>query len=281
MNNAIKHTTTPTILSIAGSDPTGGAGIQADLKAIHATGGYGLSVISAITAQNTQGVSEVMPTSTSLFDAQLNTLLQDIKIDALKIGMLCTREQVELTAHYIKHYAIPNVVLDTPLISSSGYPLQSPPVTELLVKLLLPLAKLITPNWPETALLLGKHVGQKPLTAQLQEYADLGTQNLLIKGGHQDTGMQVIDTLYQFNAGHLCHSESYYQKRIDTQHTHGTGCSLASAIASYLAQGNPLNLAIKKANQTMQAWLAGQQQVQFRFHTTANKRRLPLNHLAK
>ncbi|MFO4659856.1 bifunctional hydroxymethylpyrimidine kinase/phosphomethylpyrimidine kinase [Vibrio cholerae] len=237
---------TPIVLTIAGSDSGGGAGIQADIKAISATGGYACSVITAITAQNTQGVSAVFPLPLAVVEQQLDAVFSDIPVLAVKIGMLADAQIIALVAKKLRQYQPKWIVLDPVMISTSGHHLLAAEAVETLIRELLPLANLITPNLPEAAVLVGMTQQEWQQNSQqgIAALRQLDTQAVLLKGGHNHQQMDSddllieVDNIYHFRA-----------PRIATKNTHGTGCSLSSAIASYLAQGHALKEAVEKAKQ--------------------------------
>ncbi|ELJ8579964.1 bifunctional hydroxymethylpyrimidine kinase/phosphomethylpyrimidine kinase [Vibrio cholerae] len=237
---------TPIVLTIAGSDSGGGAGIQADIKAISATGGYACSVITAITAQNTQGVSAVFPLPLAVVEQQLDAVFSDIPVLAVKIGMLADAPIIALVAKKLRQYQPKWIVLDPVMISTSGHHLLAAEAVETLIRELLPLANLITPNLPEAAVLVGMTQQEWQQNSQqgIAALRQLDTQAVLLKGGHNHQQMDSddllieVDNIYHFRA-----------PRIATKNTHGTGCSLSSAIASYLAQGHALEEAVEKAKQ--------------------------------
>ncbi|EKF9122239.1 bifunctional hydroxymethylpyrimidine kinase/phosphomethylpyrimidine kinase [Vibrio cholerae] len=237
---------TPIVLTIAGSDSGGGAGIQADIKAISATGGYACSVITAITAQNTQGVSAVFPLPLAVVEQQLDAVFSDIPVLAVKIGMLADAPIIALVAKKLRQYQPKWIVLDPVMISTSGHHLLAAEAVETLKRELLPLANLITPNLPEAAVLVGmtQQEWQQNPQQGIAALRQLDTQAVLLKGGHNHQQMDSddllieVDNIYHFRA-----------PRIATKNTHGTGCSLSSAIASYLAQGHALKEAVEKAKQ--------------------------------
>lgn len=232
------------VLTIAGSDSGGGAGIQADLKAIAANGCYGTTVITALTAQNTLGVSAIHPVPLDFVQAQLDAVLGDIGADAVKIGMLYSAELIALVAESLGKYQIPIVVLDPVMVATSGDRLLKDQAVAALKELLLPRASLVTPNLPEASVLLGSKIED---LCQIQEAARelirLGPANALVKGGHGGGG-QSDDQLYLGAEERLV---SFPQKRIDTENTHGTGCTLSSAIAAQLALGHPVTEAVSRA----------------------------------
>lgn len=229
-------------LTIAGSDPSGGAGIQADLKTFSALGAYGMSVITALTAQSTQGVDAVLAISPEFVDAQFNALYQDIKIDSVKIGMLMNKEIVTSVYHLIKNNPIAYIVLDTVMIAKGGHPLLKSDAVIAIREQLLPLATVITPNLPEAAALLdcGEAKTEDEMLKQGQDLLKLGCKAILMKGGHL-TSQESPD--YLITSDRIIRMTS---PRILTKNTHGTGCTLSAAMAALLPQ-NSLEEAIKQA----------------------------------
>jgi hydroxymethylpyrimidine/phosphomethylpyrimidine kinase len=233
-------------LTIAGSDSGGGAGIQADLKTFSALGVYGASVITAVTAQNTREVTAVEEVSLALVRAQLDAVLADLDIAAIKVGMLFSPGIVAAVAARLRDVRAP-VVLDPVMVAKSGDPLLQPAAVAALVRDLLPLAALLTPNLPEAARLLGEPVAGsvEEMAAQGGRLRALGPRAVLMKGGHRP-GAILTDVLVT-DAGAL----RLEAPRIATPNTHGTGCSLSSAIAAGLANGLALETAVREAH----AWL--------------------------
>lgn len=235
----------PIVLSIAGTDPTAGAGIQADIKAISATGGYAATAITALVAQNTQGVIAIEAIDDLFFQTQLDAIGNDLCIKAIKIGMLHDENKMSIVADFID--SIPGcwVVLDPVMVAKDGSCLMPATKVTHLIEKLLPKCHLVTPNLHEAEQLI-----QQPLKTPedmanaAQSLGSRLSMNVLIKGGHLDHQSQASDVLYQFETGD---SQWFHQPRIDSRHTHGTGCSLSAAIASYLAQGEPLTQAIQLA----------------------------------
>ncbi len=229
------------ILTIAGSDSGGGAGIQADLKAITLLDGYGMSVVTALTAQNTLGVQAIQEISASFVAKQIDSVLSDIGADAIKTGMLPNREIIEVVAKKIKQYGIETVVVDPVMVSKNGVPLIRKDAQEALIRRLIPLSLMVTPNLYEASILTGLKVnsidGMRKAAVRLWE---LGAKNVLIKGGHL-RGM-AIDILFDGN-----NYAEISAPRIKTKNTHGTGCTLASAIATLLAKGESIPEAVRKA----------------------------------
>lgn len=229
------------ILTIAGSDSSGGAGIQADIKTISALGGYAMSVICSITAQNTQTVTAVSDIPPAIVGAQIDAVFEDIRVDAVKIGMVSNADIVHVIADRLKTYQPKITVLDPVMISTSGCTLLQPDAQQALIQELIPLATVITPNIPEAEVISGLEINNEDdIEHALYKIQELGCENILIKGGHSSG--EPIDTL-------LCGDDMYKfaAKRVDTKNTHGTGCTLSSAIATCLAQTHDLNLAVAKA----------------------------------
>ncbi len=231
------------VLSIAGSDSGGGAGIQADLKTFAALGCYGMTAITAITAQNTQGVRAIHGIPPDMLRAQIDAVVEDIGVDAVKIGMLHSPEVVQIVADAIRRHRLPHVVLDPVMVATSGDRLTTSETVQVLVRELFPLAEVITPNLDEAALLLGCSVaGLQGLDAAAQALLGMGAPAALLKGGHLP-GDDVVDVLAQ--AGGRIHRLA--SQRIATPNGHGTGCTLSSAMAAHLALGLPLVQAVEAA----------------------------------
>ena len=232
------------VLSIAGSDSGGGAGIQDDLKTIAANGCYGMSVITALTAQNTMGVFAIHPVPVDFVRQQLQVVLADIGCDAIKIGMLFSPELIEMIAAELKLSGAANIVLDPVMVATSGDKLLQDEAVAALKSSLIPLADLITPNLPEASILLGREItSSHELYEAAVELSRLGCANVLIKGGHLEEG-DCDDLLYMAATGETC---TYPTKRIETNNTHGTGCTLSSAIAAGLARGLAVDAAVAAA----------------------------------
>lgn len=232
------------IVSVAGSDPSGGAGIQADLKAFSAHGTFGMSVITALTAQSTRGVTGVHGIPTDFVTHQLDTLLTDATVHAVKVGMLATAEVTEAVAEAIDRYDLPNVVVDPVMVAKSGDRLLEQAATEALRTVLLPRADLITPNLPEAADLLGEKeaVDLIEMHDQATRLLELGPRRVLLKGGHLD-GEQSTDVLVSRGTDPV----EFTATRIMTRNTHGTGCTLASSIAALLPQRAEISEAVRDA----------------------------------
>ncbi|MBP5559299.1 MAG: bifunctional hydroxymethylpyrimidine kinase/phosphomethylpyrimidine kinase [Bacteroidales bacterium] len=243
--------TYPRVLTIAGSDSGGGAGIQADIKSISATGSYAASAITAVTVQNTLGVEAVHPVPAGIIAAQIRCVLSDIGADAIKIGMLHSAEVV-LTVRKELRDAVRkgwlerpvNIVLDPVMVSTSGHRLIENDAIRVLSRELLPMARVITPNIPEAEILAGVRIhSQEDLPAVARKLSNNGTVSVLLKAGHltEDT---LTDVFYNAETDHIL---ELTQRRLQTPNTHGTGCTLSSAFASYLAQGLSLDDAARAA----------------------------------
>ncbi|MFH0730659.1 MAG: bifunctional hydroxymethylpyrimidine kinase/phosphomethylpyrimidine kinase [Pseudomonadota bacterium] len=229
------------VLSIAGSDCCGGAGIQADLKTFAAHGVYGMSVITAVTAQNTQFILDIQNVSPVTIARQIEAVFTDIPVHAVKIGMVSTTEAIHAIASQLKRFQPSHVVLDTVMISKSGNSLLEPNAVELLLDKLLPIATLITPNIPEAELITGKKIQSIPdMEKAARRLFEIGAASVLLKGGH--AAFDPTDIL--FDGTRFFHFEG---RRIMTKNTHGTGCTLSSAIAANLAKNDSLQTAVAKA----------------------------------
>lgn len=235
---------TITALTIAGSDPSGGAGIQADLKTFSALGAYGMSVITALTAQSTQGVDAVFAIPPEFIEAEFNTLYQDIHIDSVKIGMLMNKEIVTTVYQLLKNHPIPSIVLDTVMIAKGGHALLKPDAITAIREQLLPLATIITPNLPEAAALLDcdEAKNEDEMLKQGKDLLKLGCKAVLMKGGHL-TSQESPD--YLITSDQTIRMTS---QRIQTKNTHGTGCTLSAAIAALLPK-NSFEHAVKQAKE--------------------------------
>ncbi|MCG9778321.1 bifunctional hydroxymethylpyrimidine kinase/phosphomethylpyrimidine kinase [Photobacterium damselae] len=244
MNNQAVPSKTPITLTIAGSDSGGGAGIQADIKAISATGGYACSVITALTAQNTQGVHGIYSIPANFVAEQLDAVFQDLDVKAVKIGMLSDSNIISIIAHKLRQYQPKYLVVDPVMVATSGDLLLEHNAISTLKEQLLPLADVITPNLPEAAALLdcAQPKTEEDMEAMIEQLRQLGAHSVLLKGGHLDNTTNSTDLLI------LPHDVlRFTTPRIDTQNTHGTGCTLSAAIASYIAQGYSLTEAVKAA----------------------------------
>ncbi len=233
-----------TVLSIAGSDSGGGAGIQADLKTFSSLGCYGSTVVTALTAQNTTGVQSVYEVPVAFVEKQIDAVLTDIGADAVKIGMLWSDELIESVAGIIKKYGLKNIVVDPVMSSQSGHSLVKDNIAAALMKHLLPLATVFTPNLPEAEKLLGYPVCKlRDMETAAQGFVDAGCDNVLIKGGHLDGG-ECVDVYLSSRSKELI---LFRGRRIDTVNNHGTGCTLSSAIAACLAKGDTPEKAVAKS----------------------------------
>lgn len=231
------------VLSIAGSDPSGGAGIQADIKTISALGGYASTAITALTVQNTLGVTGTHLVPADIVAGQIGAVLSDIGADAIKTGMLPTREIIETVAAALGDQVsrIP-LVADPVMVASSGAVLIEDDAIEAMKKVLIPRAYVLTPNAPEAEKLTGMTVDDVDAQrAAGEKLMEMGATNVLVKGGHIE-GSQIIDVLVTPKGVRL-----FTRPRIKTKNTHGSGCTLASAIAAYLAQGFPVDQSVEKA----------------------------------
>ncbi len=233
----------PNLLSIAGSDPSGGAGIQADLKTFSALGGYGMTVVTALTAQNTRGVRGIHLPPAGFVADQIDAIFEDIRVDGVKIGMLATAEIADVVADRLRRRRPRYIVLDPVMVATSGDPLLAPDAIATICERLLPLASLVTPNLPEVALLLGAAEPQD--LAGMREAAQAlhrrGAPAVLLKGGHL-SGSGSDDLLWDGIAEHIMTTP-----RIATANSHGTGCTLSAAIAALLPQSSDLAAAVAKA----------------------------------
>jgi len=231
------------VLTIAGSDSSGGAGIQADLKTFSAHGVFGMSVITAVTAQNTQRVTAVQDISPEIIGKQIDAIFQDIEVDAVKIGMVSQVDSIKVIAEKLRNYKPGNVVLDPVMVSKSGYSLLNPEATGALISELLPLALITTPNIPEAKIISGMGIhtpGDMIKAAEI--IIGMGPAYVLVKGGH----MPGDSTDILFDGKNAVYFTS---ERIETKNTHGTGCTLSSAIASNLALGFDIKEAVEKAKE--------------------------------
>lgn len=234
-----------TALTIAGSDSGGGAGIQADLKTFSALGVFGMSVITAVTAQNTQEVRSVQNIDLSVVKDQLEAVFDDIPVHAVKIGMLASPDIVNVVAHGLQHYAPPHIVLDPVMVSKGGHSLMSDEAIDTLKHSLLPVATLVTPNIPEAEKLVGGEIrSEDDMKDACRHIKELGVGAVLVKGGHLRGDAN--DVLFDGE-----HFHWFKAKRIVTKNTHGTGCTLSSAIAALLARDFTLSEAVAKAKQYM------------------------------
>lgn len=239
-------------LSIAGSDSSGGAGLQADLKTFSACGIYGATIVTALTAQNTRGVQGVHAVPPAFVTAQIDSVFSDLPIDAVKIGMLATAPVIKAVADGLVRHRAHRIVLDPVMVATSGDVLLAPDAIETLRRDLLPLATLVTPNLPEAAQLLGDTIAQDEtaMRTQADRIRALGPQAVLIKGGH-GSGNESADLLVSAEG-----MTRFSAPRLATRNTHGTGCTLSAAIAAGLAKGLPLESAVAMAKDYLTAALS-------------------------
>lgn len=233
----------PKAMTIAGSDSGGGAGIQADLKTFTVLGCYGSSAITALTAQNTQGVQGIHPIPPSFLKEQIQSVFEDIGTDALKIGMLHSKEVIRVVKESIEKYRPGSVILDPVMVAKSGDRLLQEEAEQTLREELLPHAEVLTPNLPEAGVLLGKDIEAMDRESIAQEVSELGPRAVLLKGGH-GSGERSDDLLWDSEQGVATLFEG---ERIDTSNTHGTGCTLSSAIAAERAKGREMKEAVGNA----------------------------------
>lgn len=247
----------PVVLTIAGSDSGGGAGIQADLKTFTVLGVYGMSALTAITVQNTIGVRDALVLEPEFVAAQIDAVLEDIGCDAAKTGMLGTAPVVRIVAERLAAHSVRDVVVDPVMVAKSGDSLLTEEARRAVIEHLLPVARVVTPNLPEASALLGREVAADEMADAARALCDFGAGAAIVKGGHLETGA-ATDVLYDAATDSL---HCFSGPRFDTPNTHGTGCTFASAIAAFLARGMTLERAV--------AWAK-------RFVTEAIKRGLPL-----
>ncbi len=233
-----------TVLTIAGSDSGGGAGIQADMKAISANGCYAASAITAITVQNTVGVTAVHPVPLDILEGQINAVLSDIGANAIKIGMLHSSEVIRVIKNCLLKFPVNNIVLDPVMVSTSGHKLIQDEAIKTLQDELLYEARVITPNIPEAEILLGRKINdQEELPELAKELSNGRKVSVLLKAGHL-TNKELVDVFYNAESDEVVKLKS---DRQETKNTHGTGCTLSSAIAAQLAKGQDLNQAVINA----------------------------------
>ncbi len=256
------------VLAIAGSDSGGGAGIQADLKTCSALGCYGMTAITALTAQNTQGVRGIYGVPPEFLQAQIDAVVEDIGVDAVKIGMLHSVEIVQAVADALRRYSLPHVVLDPVMVAASGDRLIAPGTAAALVSELFACAAVVTPNLDEASWLLGRKIDSvADVDAAADALLDLGARAVVLKGGHLP-GDWVVDVLALAKGEHY----RFESKRIATYNGHGTGCTLSTAIASYLALGTPLRQAVDNARRYILGAIAAGA------HVCTGQGHGPLNH---
>jgi hydroxymethylpyrimidine/phosphomethylpyrimidine kinase len=230
-------------LTIAGSDSGGGAGIQADLKTFSANGVFGMSAITAITAQNTKGVVDIHPIPTDIIRKQIEAVVEDMGADAVKIGMLHSSVVIRTVVESLRKYDLKNIVVDPVMVSTSGHKLLQDEAIETLIREMLPEATIITPNLPEAEIILDRKIETpSDFKKAAKDLAETGARAVLLKAGHFKS-KELLDTLFIPESNELV--EIPVQK-VETENTHGTGCTLSSAIAAHLAQGISLKESIKK-----------------------------------
>lgn len=236
-----------TALTIAGSDCSGGAGIQADLKTFAAHQIYGTSVLTAVLAENTCHVVRIEPVSPIMIADQITAVFEDIPPDAIKIGMLPTRESIETVADQLKAYSIPHVVVDPVMAATSGHSLMEEGAMQVLVDRILPLTKVFTPNLPEAEAITGMAIeNTEDMKKAARKIHTMGVQYVLVKGGHLAFDTDAKDILFDGESFY-----SYTAPRIQTTSTHGTGCTFSSAITANLALGKMVPEAVSEAKQFM------------------------------
>jgi len=237
-------TAIPRCLTIAGSDSGGGAGIQADIKTFQALGCYGMSAITAITAQNTLGVTAIHDIPPPIVAKQIEAVLADLGADAAKTGMLSNPALIHAIAEALEKHPVPHLVVDPVMVSKSGHTLLQPSARVVLVKLLFPIATLLTPNIPEAEILAGMNIrSTSDIKAAGEKLRALGPKNILMKGGHLQ-GPEAVDWLFDGSDW-----TEFRAERIDTRHTHGTGCTYSAAITAALAKGLALREAVATAKE--------------------------------
>lgn len=228
------------VLSIAGSDPSGGAGIQADIKTMSALGCYAMSVITSLTAQNTTGVRSIMPATPQIVADQIDMIMDDIPPLAIKTGMLCSKDVASVIADRLGLYRPEHLVIDPVMVSTSGSRLLADDAVDLIISRIFPLSTLLTPNMSEAVAL----TGERDPDRQAHIFSDMGCRNVLLKGGDSVDDQFKTDILYIDNCSDRIEIKA---DAVNTVNTHGTGCTLSSAIASYLALGYELHEAVNMA----------------------------------
>ncbi len=263
--------TTPVALTIAGSDSSGGAGIQADLKTFAALGVYGASAMTALTAQNTRGVTGIHLVPAEFVSAQIDAVCSDLAVGAVKIGMVAQLATIEAIATGLKRWSPPHMVLDPVMVATSGQILLAADAVEALRTQLIPLASVLTPNLPEAAALLNEPMAtnEAEIVNQARRLLALGCRAVLIKGGHGQ-GAESVDYLLSRQG-----TIALAAPRLATRNTHGTGCSLSSAIAAGLAKGEDIELAARNAK----TWISGAIAAADRF--SVGHGRGPIHHFHK
>jgi len=243
---------TPHALTIAGSDSSGGAGIQADLKTFTVFRVYGMSAITALTAQNTQGVTGILPVTADFVRAQIRAVADDVRIDAAKTGMLANAEIIAVVADELRTRRIAPLVVDPVMVAESGASLLDPAARDLLRDEILPLAHLATPNIREASTLLDMSISSvDDMRLAATRMIDLGARAVLVKGGHLSSQLDAVDVFHDGTSLH-----ELYALRIPSKHTHGTGCMLSAAITACLARGMPLDHAVHEAKRFISTAIA-------------------------
>jgi hydroxymethylpyrimidine/phosphomethylpyrimidine kinase len=233
----------PVALTIAGSDSGGGAGIQADIKSMQANGVFAASVITAVTSQNTVAVTDAMDLPVSIIASQLDAVMSDLPVAAAKTGMLSSVEIIECVSQKVAEHTIGPLVVDPVMISKSGFPLLKDDAVDALIKLLLPLAEVCTPNAHEAARLVGYELSSESDAAKAAEQIfEMGPRAVLVKGGHLDAEEDAVDVLFDGSTMHV-----FRTPRIETVNTHGTGCTYAATIAANLARRMSIPEAVEEA----------------------------------
>lgn len=258
------------ILSVAGSDPSGGAGIQADLKTFGALGGYGMAAITALTAQNTQGVRAFVAMEADFVGAQIDAVFDDIRVDAVKTGMIATAAIAETVAQRLAAHEAKAIVVDPVMVATSGDALLAPDAVEAVINRLIPLATVVTPNLPEAARLIGSGpiATLSDMHAAMPALMGLGCGWALLKGGHLEGEPDAVDLLGHAASGQVVELRA---PRVDTRNTHGTGCTLAAALAALLP-GRGVPEAAQEAKAYLTAALRGGEKLD------VGAGRGPLNH---
>lgn len=231
------------VLSIAGSDCSGGAGIQADLKTFSAHGVFGMSVIVSVVAENTSRVIDIQDVTPDMIQKQIDAVFEDIEVDAVKIGMLSTPYCMKAVAEKLRQYKPENIVIDPVMYAKNGCPLMNPNAVDTLIKVVIPCADVLTPNIPEAEKISGMTISSmEDMEAAAKRIYEMGCRNVIVKGGHAIGN--AVDVLY--DGRQFYHYETY---RINTKNTHGTGCTFSSAITSNLVLGLPVPQAVEQAKQ--------------------------------
>lgn len=229
------------LLTIAGSDCSGGAGIQADLKTFAAHGAFGMSVVVSVVAENTSRVISIQDITPDIIKDQIDAVFEDIRVDGVKIGMLSGTESMKAVAEKLREYRPRNVIIDPVMIAKGGAPLMHPDAMDTLIKEIIPLALVLTPNIPEAEKISGMKIsGNSDMKKAAETIHRMGASNVLIKGGHSEG--EAEDILFDGENFY-----SYTSRRIDTKNTHGTGCTFSSAIAANMAAGMDIKSAVHKA----------------------------------